>query len=271
MYIFIIHQNSNFKALFTGTKPTPTTSATSTKTQAKTIGASAITLVEKKSGYCKALVPNDWSFTSISPYVGADIFSADKTIHAGWGIAGIYKALYPTTESALTYLQTAVGYKDFTLTSAQKDLGNGFYIRDFSSSIGQKGEVIYQVYNFDTSFYVISVYMASANNNLWDSKGALALSSAISIRCVSQLRPTTASVDYSSSDPSSAADNPEVDLSDQWTEAIMGYEDVYSPTTGDHYEAPLNSYWAGGPDGGGYYRDLPNGGYEKLSEGFGDY
>lgn len=40
---------------------------------------------------------------------------------------------------------------------------------------------------------------------------------------------------------------------------------------GEHYLAPLNSYWATGPDGGGYYRELPGGGYEKLLDGFGDY
>ena len=51
----------------------------------------------------------------------------------------------------------------------------------------------------------------------------------------------------------------------------MGYENVYSPTLGDHYLAPLNSYWEGGPEGGGYYRELPGGGVEKLLDGFGDY
>jgi len=248
-----------------------TGSSAKSKTEAKTVDAIAIKLVEKKVAYCKALAPSDWSFSSVSPYVGADLWSPDKTIHAAWGITGIYKSLYPTAGSALTYLITAVGYKGFTLTDDSKDLGYGFTERDFTSNIGRKGKVIYKIYNFDASFYVISVYLGATNNDLWGSKGAQAVSAAISIRCVSQLRPSTSSVSYDSSDPSSKSDNPEVDLSDKWTEAIMGYENVYSPTTGEHYEAPLNSYWDGGPEGGGYYRDLPGGGYEKLSAGFGDY
>ena len=72
-------------------------------------------------------------------------------------------------------------------------------------------------------------------------------------------------------DPSSPDDNPEVDLSAKWQEAIMGFENVYSPSTGEHYEAPLTSEWDTGPEGPGYYRDLPGGGYEKLEPGFGGY
>jgi len=252
------------------TQKQATGSSAKSKTEAKTVDAIAIKLVEKKVAYCKALAPSDWSFSSVSPYVGADLWSPDKTIHAAWGITGIYKSLYPTANSALTYLITAVGYKGFTLTNDPKDLGYGFMERDFTSNIGRKGKVIYKIYNFDASFYVISVYLGASNNDLWESKGAQAVSAAISIRCVSQLRPSTSSVSYDSSDPSSKSDNPEVDLSDKWTEAIMGYENVYSPTTGEHYEAPLNSYWSTGPDGPGYYRSAGND-YEKLEPGFGDY
>ncbi len=64
-------------------------------------------MVEMRAGYCTALAPADWSFTSIEPYQGADLFSPDKRIHAAWGITGIYKALYPTDESALNYLMAS--------------------------------------------------------------------------------------------------------------------------------------------------------------------
>jgi hypothetical protein len=234
------------------------------------IDIQATKLVEKNAAYCKALAPEDWSFASTPPYVGADIFSPDRQIHAAWGISGIYKSLYPTDESALNYLLNMV-YQGFTLTGTPEDLGYGFWGREFNTGIGKKGQVIYKIYNFDSSFYVISVYMAATSIDLWETKGAQAISSAISIRCVSQLRPTTADLDLGSANPSSQSANPEVDLSEKWTEAIMGYENVFSPSTGEHYLAPLNSYWAGGPDGGGYYRELPGSGYEKLAEGFGDY
>jgi hypothetical protein len=241
-----------------------------TETEARTINANAIILVEKQVAYCKALAPNDWSFTSVQPYVGADLFSPDRSIHAAWGIAGIYTVLYPTPESALTYLLSMV-YSGFNLVGEPQDIGYGYSGYEFNTNIGKQGQVIYKTYNFGTDFYVISVYMAATNYDIWESKGAQALSAAISIRCVSQLRPPTSGLDYGSADPSNESDNPEVDLSEKWSEAILGYENVYSPSTGEHYMAPLNSYWAGGPEGGGYYRELPGGGYEKLSDGLGDY
>ena len=54
--------------------------------------------------------------------------------------------------------------------------------------------------------------------------------------------------------------------SQKWADAMRGYETVESPTTGDRYDAPLNSYNPTGPDGAGYYRSLPGGGgLEKLT------
>lgn len=241
-----------------------------TETEARTINANAIMLVEKQVAYCKALAPNDWSFASVPPYVGADLFSPDRSIHAAWGITGIYTALYPTPESALSYLLSMV-YSGFNLVGEPLDIGYGYSGYEFNTNIGRQGQVIYRTYDFGTDFYVISVYMADTNYDIWESKGAQALSAAISIRCVSQLRPSTSGLDYGSADPSNQSDNPDIDLSENWSEAILGYENVYSPSTGEHYMAPLNSYWAGGPEGGGYYRELPGGGYEKLSDGLGDY
>lgn len=241
-----------------------------TEAESRTINSDAIVMVEKKAGYCKALAPGDWSFASVPPYVGADLFSPDRSIHAAWGIAGIYKDLYPTADSALTYLLGAV-YTGFRLVDGPKDVGYGFWGYEFDTGVGKQGQAVYKIYDFDPGFYVISVYMAAADKEIWESKGALAFSSAISIRCVSQLRPSTSDLDYGSADPSDPSDNPEVDLSEKWSEAILGYENVYSPSTGEHYMAPLNSYWAGGPEGGGYYRELPGGGFEKLLDGLGDY
>lgn len=241
-----------------------------TNPQAVTINPQATKMVEKRAGYCVALAPGDWSFASIPPYAGADLFSPDRGIHAAWGIAGIYKALFPTDDSALNYLMTAV-YQGFTLTSSKSDAGYGFWSREFSTGVGQKGQLFYKIYDFDPGFYVISVYMAATEADLWEARGAQALSAAISIRCVTQMRPSTAGVDPGSANPSDPSANPEVDLSENWTEAIMGYENVYSPSIGEHYLAPLESFWATGPEGGGYYRELPGGGYELLQDGFGDY
>ncbi|MFA6098421.1 MAG: hypothetical protein WCV50_00710 [Patescibacteria group bacterium] len=241
---------------------------------AKTINDTAVQLIEKQTGHCQALAPEDWSFTGNAESTGTDLYSPDKSQHAGWGIAVVYKYMYPDAESFLTAWLSYAFTGSFTsggfTLGEPKDIYEGFIQRDFTTSTGRQGAIIYKTYNFsDPTTYVVSVYMADTPNDKWDSSGALPFSVALTIRCVSQLRPVTSSVDVSTPDPSDSADNPEVSLSDKWTEAIMGYENVYSPTTGEHYEAPLNSQWDGGPQGSGYYRSLPGGGYEKLERGFG--
>ena len=55
-------------------------------------------------------------------------------------------------------------------------------------------------------------------------------------------------------------------LSQDWQEATMGFDNVESPSTGDQYQVPLNSYDPAGPDGPGYYRELPGGGGSELLE-----
>lgn len=243
---------------------------------AKTIDDTAVQLVPKQTGYCEALAPADWSFVSNAESTGADLFSPDRSQHAGWGISVVYTHMYPDVESFLTawlsYAFTgSFDAEGFTLGTAV-DIYEGFIRREFTTSTGRQGMAIYKTYNFDDpAMYIVSVYMADTISDQWTSNGATPFSVALTIRCVSQLRPATSSVDVSSSDPSSSSDNPEVSLSDQWTEAIMGFENVYSPSTGEHYEAPLSSQWETGPEGSGYYRTLPGGGYEKLERGFGDY
>jgi hypothetical protein len=255
-------QNQPTAELWHVSVPTPTF---------KVIDTLAVQLTLKESGYCKALAPYGWSFTSIPPYVGADLFSPDQSSHAAWGITSIYKALYPTPKSALIYLLNAMGYHNSSLLGEPVEVGYGFMMSGFTSGIGRQGQLIFKLYNLDASFYVISVYLGATTRESWEINGPQALTSAISIRCVSQLRPSSAHLDLDLSDASNAEDNPEVELSEKWSEAILGFENVYSPTTGDHYLASLESYWETGPQGGGYYRELPGGGFEKLMRGFGDY
>jgi len=229
----------------------------------------ATELSVKTTQYCHALTDPAWAMISNAQGTGADVYSLDKIYHAGWGIAGVPKFMNPTVDSFLTYFMKLGHFGDITM-GATSDLGYGFVSRDFSSPNGRQGVLVYKVYNFSADVYVVSVYMADTPAAQWETAGGKAELAMLSIRCVSQLRPATPSVD-SGSDPSSSTNNPEVDLSDQWQEAIMGFENVYSPTTGEHFQPSVNDYWATGPDGGGYYRDLPNGGYEKLVDGYGDY
>lgn len=51
---------------------------------------------------------------------------------------------------------------------------------------------------------------------------------------------------------------------DKWSHAMLGTERVYSPTLGQQYTVNQNAWWGTGPQGPGYYREIPNG-YEKLN------
>ena len=57
------------------------------------------------------------------------------------------------------------------------------------------------------------------------------------------------------------------ELSTKREETTMGFQNVYSSSTGQHWEASYDDYNPTGPDGPGYYRRVGNS-YEKLSEGF---
>ncbi len=235
-----------------------------------TIDPNATQLVEVGAAYCVALVPDGWNFTSAAPYTSADIFSPDKHIHAAWTIASISKAQYPTEEDALNSVMNSM-FPGFTAISPKPDSGNGFFTLEFTTGAGQKGQLFYILYDVDPNNFVISIYMAETDTDQWTSQGVVAISSAISIRCVTQMRPSTGSLDLGAANPSDPNANPEVILSANWTQAIMGYINVYSPALGEHYLVRVDSLWADGPAGSGYYRQLPEGGYELLVDGFGEY
>jgi len=54
--------------------------------------------------------------------------------------------------------------------------------------------------------------------------------------------------------------------SGNWADAMRGYQTMESPSTGDRYDVPLNSWNETGPDGPGQYMTMPNGDMEKLQE-----
>lgn len=72
---------------------------------------------------------------------------------------------------------------------------------------------------------------------------------------------TRSSVTSKSSSYSSALSD---ESSENWAEGMRGYETVSSPSTGQTYDVPLNSWNSSGPEGAGYYRELPNNSLEKL-------
>lgn len=81
------------------------------------------------------------------------------------------------------------------------------------------------------------------------------------------LPPNRPMEDYSSSSvtsSSSYSDSKYKSSEEEWSDAMRGYETVTSPSTGQNYDVPLNSWSSYGPEGPGYYRQLPNNSLEKL-------
>ena len=242
---------------------------------ARTINDSAVKLIVKECGYCRTLAPESWAMICNNDGNGCDVTSPDKKMHAGYFIAFVYSSMYPTIDDFINNSMLIMGYKNATLGS-ETDFGYGFTRRDFAADvtseskvIGTKGALFYKKYDApDLGGYIVSTYMANTTSDIWDSQGAIPSFSAISIRCVSQLK---SDIYGGGEGTNNSSTDSGTDLSEKWQEAIMGYENVYSPSTGEHYEAPINSQWDAGPEGPGYYRELPGGGYEKLEPGFGDY
>ncbi len=232
----------------------------------KTIDSSAIKLTVKQDTYgnCKALTPQDWTITSTQDGSGTDLWSSNGNMHAGWSIAFFLYGTFPNEEQLFAFYMSANGYQNYKLSNPY-DIGYGYTGKNLETN-NKKGLIFYRIFDYpELGGYIVSMRQADSNIDIWESKGSIPSSAAISIRCVTKLRP---SPDGSSG---SSSQSDEVSMSDKWQEAIMGFENVYSPSIGEHYQAPLNTYLETGPQGPGYYRSLPDGGYEKLNRGFGDY
>ncbi|EKD55971.1 MAG: hypothetical protein ACD_58C00324G0003 [uncultured bacterium] len=274
----------------------------SSNTTTKTINDLAIAMILKNApkGNCSALAPNDWAIVSDDYGLEAGLTSPDLTTFASWTVPWSLKSMlqgfgHPelieeenflkvslcvsnfANRSAATYKVASLeecsnggDYKNVTLGSAISK-ANGYYVRDYSLTNlalnkELKGQAIYK--NFSSGDVILYLLrMGSTVKSDWEKSGALAISSAVSIKC----SVNTTGVATNSGKPSGinrTKDDPEISLSDKWQEATMGYENVYNPATGQHWEAPTSSYWETGPQGAGYYYQNGND-LTKLSRGFG--
>ncbi len=255
-----------------------------------TINSTAVTMVKKTSGRCEALAPNDWAIVSDQETgMSAGLSSPDLTTFASWMVPWSIASAFPQDRNEDYFLRLSLcmnnlsdkygsgwlvpcreNYGVVNLSSNVQSLTNGYKMREFTAPNNAlkknlKGVLVYK--NFSAGDIILYIFRVAATlPELWDQKGGIALSSAISLRCTTTLGAGTT---YQST---TEKKDTKTDLSADWEGATMGFENVYSPTTGDHYTAPLNSYWPTGPQGGGYYRELPGGGgYEKLQAGYGGY
>lgn len=269
-------------------------SSGSSSTATKTINDVATEMILKTSpnSKCSALAPNDWAIVANDYGMDAGLSDPGLTTFASWSVPWSLNSMlawsgHPELAQEENFLKVSLctanfadrygvasldlcgnggDYQNVSLGSASS-LPNGYYSRDYSLTNNAmkkslRGQVIYK--NFSSGDVILYLLrMGSTITSDWDSKGALAVSSAISIRCTVNSTGSAlgSGVDRSSSDS-------DITLSDKWEEAIMGYENVYNPSTGQHWEAPSSSYWDTGPQGAGYYYQNGND-LTKLSRGFG--
>ena len=118
--------------------------------------------------------------------------------------------------------------------------------------------VIYQVFSVpgDINGYIIEMYTAQTNKEIWNSRGAEAIAVALSIRC-------------SSLTARKAKSNARIDpvkLENAYNKEL-GIAYAYDPITGDNYWVNAVTDWnERGLQGAGYYKVIGNE-MKKLSPG----
>lgn len=261
-----------------------------TAVKAKTIDSAAVNLAKISTQNCYAYAPSGWTNIESMQSVGFgyDALSADGTSMASYGMLGLpadFATFYGLTsaESVIESTLSTLGYTNFSWQSDPVDVGDGYKTRTFQAVEPQKsrpvtGIYLYRTWDLPDGGFIVALRSAITTSDKWKENAALTFNVALSMRCSAKLQPSNSS-SASSNDGISdmIADSYEKrqstldEASSEWSEGMLGYENVYSPSTGDHYWAPLDSKWETGPDGPGYYRVVnpTTSDVEKLENGFG--
>jgi hypothetical protein len=237
-----------------------------------------IKTVAKTWSSCTAFAPSDWTIVGNEQRVGigVDLAAPDQSMSASYGIVAaprteMFGADYYGTGTPEKFLQTmleATGTTGFALDNETRSV-EGYTLRYWrANSQGKpiRGFVLYQTFETgDPSNYIVAYHMGATEASKWEQNKNVVYDIAASIRCTKHLFPAQQS---STREPrGSSKDQIEDELSRKRQEATMGFQNVYSPSTGEHWEASYRDYNATGPDGPGYYRRVGNS-YEKLNDGF---
>ncbi len=249
------------------------------RSSVKLVDNHGIQTVEKTWSSCAAFAPADWTIIGNEQRVGigVDLTAPDQTMYASYGIVAVARTTetlgtdYYGTATPERFLQTMLesgGATGFELENESQSV-DGYTLRYWrANSRGKqfRGFALYQTFETgDPSSYIVAYRMGSVEAGKWDQNKHLVYDVAASIRCTKHLFPAQES---SARQPKgSSKDQVDEELSTKREEAMMGFQNVYSPATGQHWEASYSDYNPTGPDGPGYYRRVGNS-YEKLNEGF---
>lgn len=222
----------------------------------------------------------------------ADVFSADGTMYAGYGIPAVNMALETYAYSlkpplndpnlysgdpatvALAYGQIVVatigGSPDLAAAGDPIRPTAGYLLMPVAGQTHQ-GVIFFRESGFPGDgvnySYALPMYFAFTTSDLWERQGLLVARVAASIRCRTQLQPPD---DQPVEDPPAAGDG-DANGDEAGYDPQLGTEQVNDPTTGENYLVDPSTNWSEtGPDGPGYYVPKGGGGNQKLEPGRAD-
>ncbi len=241
--------------------------------------SNTIPMRQKSDGGCSGYLPDNWTMVTKEDAlsIACETYKNDITMSASYLLALVTNAVsleYDGT-SPEKYIQTFFiplnNISDFKYTSSPYTMDNNYKLAFWTGIFNKKpvkGFSYYTTFTMPDSHYIIAIRSGIIEANLWKDNSAIVFDSAVSIKCNKSLYSTADGPDKENNNKgSSGSDIAAVAEKDR--EAIMGYENAYSPSTGEHFEVPVDLYNATGPDGAGYYRSTGTNSYEKLNMGFG--
>jgi hypothetical protein len=247
----------------------------------KTVEAHGIQTVLKSYGGCAGLAPNNWTVDGAENNIAVGIGFADAQRNEGasYMIMGVTTAVdaygndFYGNANPVVFIQktlTALGVYGFQYTGQGMRLNDGYILLFWQGAVqGQqvRGFAHYTTFPSTQNVYIIALRYGYTPANQWAKRMNVIYDVAASARCQKRLFPVRNNGYSPSSSASKEPRGSSKDLSTLREETTMEFQNVYSPTTGQHWEASYDDYNPTGPDGPGYYRQVGNS-YEKLEEGF---
>lgn len=232
-----------------------------------------------QGNYFAASIPSDWEMIGETGN-GIDLSSGSRDA----GVSYAYVGNVPGIGDARTFMQYAVAnliplhntqiVADQHLGTTTDQLGISWEVLASEFDAIYEGKDVHGIitttiadagYGAYTGIFVIRL----ADAGKWDHYANLLAAIQESI-VITRTQTPGQGLTLSSSDPSDPvtsssgySDTGEDDNFEGWSEAMLGFETVQSPSTGDLYDVPLNSW---DPTEGGYVRPLPGGGTELLED-----
>lgn len=278
-----------------------TTTAPEKREPVRTVSAeTAFALTTKTANNCTALAPEDWVIIAGSASDTADMLNSDRTMYAGWGIKPVNTAiagsahLYPpplndpelysgdpaTTVKAYAnvVIHTQGGFAEldqstFRYTTEYNEAIGPYSLRSMESDL-YKGIALFHSRGFPGDGQVISyiepMHLAITKKDLWEKNGLLVAKVAASIRCTTQLQPSSGGVDSELGGGGDGGGSGEEPTDGDGYNPQLGTEYVHDSQTDQNYLVSPSDNWSdSGPDGPGYYKQNGND-YTKLEPGRSD-